>query len=122
MEVEQYKFNHPTSFIINGATQSGKTTFVKNLLTNKNVLFKNPPKTTYLVYKIWQPLYLEMKQADLVTEFIQGIPEINDLFKIFSKHKDTNGCFFIFDDIFSDIKKQTDEFTQLFTVVSHHLK
>ena len=35
MEVEQYSFKHPTSFIVSGATQSGKSTFVKNLLANK---------------------------------------------------------------------------------------
>ena len=35
MEVEQYLFKQPTTFIISGATQSGKSTFVQNLLINK---------------------------------------------------------------------------------------
>ena len=62
MEVEQYLFKHPITFIISGATQSGKSTFVQNLLINKKNLICPPPpppptpKTTYLFYRIWQPI------------------------------------------------------------------
>ena len=75
MEVEQYLFKQPTTFIISGATQSGKSTFVQNLLINKKKFVNPPPKTTYLFYKIWQPIYTEMAKMGTVTKFIRDIPE-----------------------------------------------
>lgn len=122
MEVEEYLFVHPTSFIITGATQSGKSSFVKNLLDNKKSLIQPTPKTTYFVYKIWQPLYTEMQKNGSVTKFIEGIPEMDQLVSMLSNHTNEGGCIIIFDDIGSEIKEHVVNFTQLFTVYSHHLK
>lgn len=52
MEVQQYSFVHPVQFIVWEATQTGKSSFVKNLLDNKKSLMYPTPKVTYLVYKI----------------------------------------------------------------------
>ena len=87
------------NIIISGATQSGKSSFVKNLLINKQKLLEPPPKSTYLVYKIWQPIYSELQQIGLINKFIQGVPEIEQLKKIFITHINEGGCIFIFDDI-----------------------
>ena len=122
MEVEQYSFTHPTSFIVTGATQSGKSSFVKNLLDNKKSLILPPPKVTYLVYKIWQPIYSEMEKMGTVTKFIQGIPDMEYLIDLLSSHTNEGGSIIIFDDIGSEIKEHIVNFTQLFTVYSHHLK
>ena len=122
MEVEQYTFNHPTSFIVTGATQSGKSSFCKNLLINKKHLIHPTPKVTYLVYKIWQPIYSEMEKMGIVTKFIQGIPEMDYLIDLLSSHTNEGGSILIFDDIGSEIKDNIDNFIQLFTVYSHHLK
>ena len=97
MEVEQYSFKHPTSFIVSGATQSGKSTFVKNLLANKNDLICPTPKVTYMIYKIWQPIYTEMLEMGLVTKFIQGIPEMKEIHTLLSSHKDDGGLIIIFE-------------------------
>ena len=122
MEVEQYSFKHPTSFIVSGATQSGKSTFVQNLLANKNDLICPTPKVTYMVYKIWQPIYTEMSKMGSVTKFIQGIPEMKDLHNLLSSHKDDGGSIIIFDDMGSEVKEHTTLFNELFSVLSHHLK
>jgi len=122
MEVEQYSFTHPTSFIVTGATQSGKSSFVKNLLDNKKSLILPPPKVTYLVYKIWQPIYSEMEKMGTVTKFIQGIPDMEYLIDLLSSHTNEGGSIIIFDDIGSEIKEHIVNFTQLFSVYSHHLK
>ena len=122
MEVENYTFTHPTSFIVTGATQSGKSSFCKNLLTNKEFLIQPTPKHTYLIYKIWQPIYSDMEKMGLVTKFIHGIPEMDVLIEILSSHTNEGGSILIFDDIGTEIKDHIDNFTQLFTVYSHHLK
>ena len=122
MEVEQYSFKHPTSFIVSGATQSGKSTFVKNLLANKNNLICPPPKVAYMIYKIWQPIYSEMLEMGTVTKFIQGIPEMCEIHNLLSIHKDDGGSIIIFDDMGSEVKEHTTLFNELFSVLSHHLK
>ena len=122
MEVEKYSFSHPTTFIVTGATQSGKSTFCKNLLANKETLIQPTPKVTYLIYKIWQPIYTEMEKMGLVTKFIQDIPEMDFLIELLSSHSDEGGSILIFDDIGSEIKEHIVNFTQLFSVYSHHLK
>ena len=99
MEVEQYTFSHPTSFIVTGATQSGKSSFCKNLLAKKESLIQPTPKATYLIYKIWQPIYSEMEKMGLVTKFIHGIPEIDVLIELLSRHTDEGGSILIFDNI-----------------------
>ena len=91
MEVEQYAFFHPTYFIVCGATQTGQSTFVKNLLVNSKTLIRPaPPKTIrpkviYLFFKIWQPLYNEMKENGTVTHFIKYIPEMSELVELLKK-------------------------------------
>ena len=75
MQVEEYTFTHPTSFIVCGATQTGKSTFVKNLLVNSENLLRPTPKVTYLFYKFWQPIYDVMKKMEL----------LHILYKIFLK-------------------------------------
>ena len=122
MEVEQYIYSHPTSFIVTGATQSGKSSFCKNLLANKDSLIQPTPKATYLIYKLWQPIYSEMEKLGLVTKFIHGIPEMDVLIEILSNHTNDGGSILIFDDIGSEIKDHITNFIQLFTVYSHHLK
>ena len=122
MEVGQYSYIHPTSFIISGATQSGKSTFVKNLLINKEKLIQPTPKVTYLFYKIWQPIFTEMKEMGLVTTFTEGMPDMDELFTLLQRHESTGGSIVIFDDMGTEIKKHHDKFIELFSVYSHHIK
>ena len=122
MEVEQYLFKQPTTFIISGATQSEKSTFVQNLLINKKKLFNHPPKTTYMFYKIWQPIYTQMLQMGTVTKFIRDIPEKKDLYDLLHNHKNDGGSIIIFDDMGAEVKEHIELFNELFTILSHHLK
>ena len=63
-----------------------------------------------------------MEKMGLVTQFIHGIPEIDVLIELLSSHTAEGGSILIFDDIGSEIKDHIVNFTQLFTVYSHHLK
>ncbi len=122
MEVEKYAFFHPTSFIVTGSSQSGKTTWVYNLLKNKRDLFKPNIPVTLLFYKTWQDKYDLMKAEGLVQYFIEGLPEQEDFISQITQYKNTGGCLCFFDDLGDEIKTGRINFVQLFTVFSHHLK
>lgn len=99
---------------------SGKTRWVLELLTRRIELYDGKaPNHVIIFYKEWQPLYDQMKKlTSMNTYFIKGIPEDNDLKKIFSKFQNIGGCFAVFDDLMSDID---ESILNCFTVYSHHL-
>jgi len=98
---------HPSTWIIAGATGSGKSVFTLNLLKNKNLLFKpSPPQFGILFYKTWQPIYDEMKEKKLIHLFKEGIPSEDELKSIFKSYSKIGGCFAIFDDLMVDIDEK----------------
>lgn len=109
---------HPSTVIIAGGTGSGKTYFTNDFLKHKNLMQPIHPKKVIYIYKEWQPIFDKMKKEKTVDQFIQGMPEENDLKEIMKKHKDKGGCILVFDDMISEIGKQM---IACFTVYSHHL-
>lgn len=98
---------------------SGKTEWVNRLLRNRQSLYDGKaPKYAVLFYKEWQPLYNKMKKINLITEFVQGVPDEEEIKKKFSKYKSHGGCFAIFDDLMSEIDSTV---LNCFTVYGHHL-
>lgn len=99
---------------------SGKTQWVYRLLSNRYQLYNGKaPKFAVLFYKEWQPLYTEMKKENLISEFVQGVPDEEEIKKIFSKYQSQGGCFAIFDDLMTEIDNTV---LNCFTVFGHHLK
>ena len=45
---------------INGPSRSGKTFFLKDFIQNMDIFCKSPPKIITLVYKVFQPIYLDL--------------------------------------------------------------
>ena len=56
-----YPFIHPQSAIIAGATKTGKTTLIKKLLTQPEVMFKPALQKVIYVYSVWQDIYSELE-------------------------------------------------------------
>jgi septin family protein len=54
-----------TSFnlMLVGPTRSGKTSWVKNLLTMGDQIFTEKPMKVFLFYKMMQDMYVEMKET-----------------------------------------------------------
>ena len=124
MHSQNYTFKHPTTFLLSGSSQSGKTQWTSNLLQSKAELFE--PQNigpVYLFYKEWQEKYDIMSNDKIVSTFHKGVPNQKDFLQIISKHKNENGCVCIFDDLADEITRKNNlDFNQLFTVYSHHYK
>ena len=110
----------PFNCIISGASKSGKTTFVRNLLSLSDEIFTSKPDRIFLFYKYMQDIYSEMVELNLIHELVdlKDIDfNIDTVVEKVSKYKNGNGSMIILDDSMTDMD---GGFEQIFTNVSHH--
>lgn len=115
------RFITPFNKIISGSSQTGKTSFLKKLLSHREDLMTTPPKRVILFYKLNQDIYNEMVSSNLIHDLVDvsnEIPSLEAIHDMVRPYKDDGGSMLIFDDILSDI---TRDFQQLFCNASHHL-
>lgn len=112
-------FRVPSTVLICGASGSGKTTFVSNLLKYRNQMIENGEniKNIIFFYNNWQPLYQEMKENKLVTEWINELPSAKEIKEKSDPFKDKYGTICIIDDFMTEMSK---DIIDIFTVISHH--
>jgi hypothetical protein len=72
-------FHSPTTILVSGCTQSGKTYFTKRLLENADGMFTVPPQKIMYAYSEYQPLFDVMRQTIPNIIFHQGLPDREEL-------------------------------------------
>lgn len=107
-----FRLKNPFSLHCTGASQSGKTSFVFQLLNSRNFLYSKPPGPVHYYYKIWQPLYEEF--SHLVTSFRENVPSLEELTQ---RAKEAPNSTFVFDDLSSDL---SSDFIEVVTTMVHH--
>jgi hypothetical protein len=107
------RFQHPFTMTVCGATQSGKTYFVKQLLENNKKFINPEPANIIYCYGEHQPLYDSMNVNPRIT-FVEGLP--SDLYESIRPDK-TN--LLILDDLMSELSDDK-QLSKLFTKGSHH--
>ena len=113
---ESFKFQHPFTMIVAGPTMSGKTTWMKTLLLNKNNVIFPPPDRIVWIYKRWQPLYDGLQRQIPKMQFIQNIPlEMNDDSFFDIKER----TFVIIDDMMKDATENKNV-CEMFIEGAHH--
>lgn len=118
-ECYDVRFRHPATFLLAGASQSGKTHFAFNLLRKADVLFNDPRCTQNIIYyyKQWQDSFEMFENENIVTKWINGKPTADDFTSQVEKYKDNGGSIVILDDFGQEITK---DFVLFFTVLAHH--
>ena len=109
------------ALILVGPSRSGKTTWVKNMLTYGDQLMRAKPEKVFLFYKMMQNMYQEMKDSNLVHKLVdvsQQMPTLDEIKEMVEPFKNNGGSMIIFDDCMSDINS---DFEQLFCNLSHHM-
>lgn len=101
--LHKFVFQTPAAISIAGASRSGKTTFVLNLLKHRRVMFSEPPKNVYFVFSYAQPFFRE--HPDIT--FTRSIPTPR-----------ANSLIIVDDAMFSRDKLR--ETAELFIGGSHH--
>ena len=98
--------SHPFNMVVAGPTQSGKTYWVKNLISTPSMITPRIEKIIFH-YSEWQPLYEQMTNV----EFVQGLPS--------SLPDGKQRTLIILDDLMVESSGNQD-ITLLFTRGTHH--
>ena len=110
------QFKSPSSILISGPSQAGKSTLTFKILKNANGMFEKPPSKILVAYKVWQPIYVQMEQTIPNIEFLEGLPSKSDL-EMLSNHGEHS--ILVLDDLLIEIT-QSAEILSLFTTYVHH--
>ena len=109
--VYDFRLENDSTMIITGPSKSGKTTFVIEMIKNKDKLFHNPIHNIWWFYGIKSPIHDEIKKLGVMMK--EGIPTHEDLNAI-KKHD-----LVILDDLQQETKSN-DDITSVFLKASHH--
>lgn len=104
-------FQHPFTMGVYGITGSGKSYFVKRIISEAGYIYP-PPEKIYWFYSELQPLYDEMSEN---VEFIKGVPTQ----EIYDNLNSNKRNVIVIDDLMTEAMK-CDFVSTLFTRGSHH--
>ena len=114
---DRFRIKFPSSILVVGPSNCGKTTFMKKLLLENLDLFEVPPNKIVYCYGSWQPTFDLLKKHGV--EFHEGVPDLDFLQKKFAGKQEKGGVL-IMDDLMS--KGGDDETVMnIFTQHSHHM-
>lgn len=111
------KLESPLNCIVVGATCSGKTHLLYEILKHGEHMFTAKPTKIIYCYGVYQSLYDDMKTSISNIQFFEGLPSREDLdmWGLEKGHK-----ILILDDLLQKAAKNTD-IVDLFCQYSHHL-
>ena len=107
------KLRIPCTAILSGATMSGKTVFVRRLLTNADVMFDPVPVKVLYCYGAFQSVFNDMQRDIANIEFHEGLPSDAVIGSL-----PPNSLIFT-DDLMKEASS-SDTFEKLFTKIAHH--
>ena len=111
-----------TSMILAGPSSCGKSTFVKNLVMSRDVLFNKQSLNVYIVCSNVQNIYEDMVKNKNVKQIFYKMPSKNEILQIAKIGSKTGGTILILDDLLTEIAKNNMLIQEIFTEMAHHQK
>ena len=106
------QLRHPFGLLVSGGTKSGKTTFVKKLLTYVDIMIEKPSENITYYYSEFQNTFGEIQTLVPQIKFVHGLPD-----NILDTINPETRNLFIVDDMMGE---KDAVIAKLFTKKSHH--
>ena len=105
--------------VLYGPSASGKTYRVANILRNKNVVIKEGESIRNVVfcYSAWQPIYSELQQENVVTKWVNYMPNSEQFRSLAESHVSEGGTIMVVDDFMTSLSK---DLVQIICVDARH--
>ena len=113
------RFRSPSTSLITGPSQSGKTSLIYKILKNGQDIFQDSRCLNNIIfyYKQWQPLYSDIQQ-DFGAIFIHAVPTIESVAEETQKFEGQGGSIVVIDDFMQQL---SSDISTIFTTLSHHI-
>ena len=107
------RFNNPSSILLAGASQSGKSHLIKEIIAHKNEVIKNGNKIQNIIWFLEEPDQdiIELVNKGTITELITEPPSL-PLIKEKAMAHPPNTSLFIIDDYMESFNQQTLNYSQ----------
>jgi len=99
------RFPQGSTHLMCGASGSGKTYRIAEILRLKDEIFRNGTsiKNVVFYYDAWQPLYDKMKSEGVVTKWVNKMPTKSEYIEAVKYFKDKGGSIVIIDDFMQEV-------------------
>ena len=113
------RFRSPSTCVISGPSQSGKTSLLQKILQHGPHIFQDPKCLDNIVffYNQWQPIYSDI-QKKFGGTFVNAVPTIESVTQLTQKYDKRGGSIVIIDDFMQQL---TSDISTIFTTLSHHI-
>ncbi len=113
------RFARGATHLVVGPSGCGKTFRTCDILRYKNEIIQGGEdvKNVIFCYAAWQPIYDKLKEAKVVTRFVQKKPSSDEFVKLVEKFKDKGGSIVVIDDFMTQIDQ---DMVDIVTVQSRH--
>ena len=109
-----------TAFMLAGPSSCGKSTFVKNSIKHRNVMFNRNIDNVYIVCANIQFIYEDLIQTGDVKEIYYKMPSKSQIIEIAEIGRKQGGTILVLDDILSELAKSNILIQEIFTEIAHH--
>ena len=106
----------PFTYVAAGASQSGKTTHVFNLLRNIDNIFTSRPSNIIYYFNQWHSSFNSFADENIVSEWIGKLPTVEEIKEKTDGCKNGEGSIVIIDDFAQHLN---EDIADLFTVICH---
>jgi len=115
------RFRGGATHLLAGASGSGKTFKVADILKHKDQIIVDGERIKNVVfcYASWQPVYTELQNRGIVTKWVNKMPTNEEYLALVEPHRDSGGSIVVIDDFMSDISR---DLVTIVTVSARHNK
>lgn len=114
--MSKFKVSNPSNFLLVGATRTGKTSLMLDIIRDREEIFAREIESIYYCFEVWQNVFDNFPFVN----FHQGlIKNVQEVFPVSTNPNKQH--ILVIDDMVTDIEESGVLMSKIFSVYGHHL-